>query len=205
MSLAAGARIQQSAGAVSIHDPIPGIVVGALMLLAAGAVPAASPSERASAAAPSPDVPEQGAPIATGTGPLVTSTVVELLEVVQDSDGRERRRFVPADRVRAGDEVYYTIRVQNPGRTAVRNVVVTKQLPFGMHYARGSAVGPAAEVQFSVDGGETFAAAAELEVRVGGQPPRRATVDDYTHVRWRLRAPLAPGATALLRFRASLS
>ena len=43
-----------------------------------------------------------------------------------------------------------------------------------------------------------------FEVRVGGQAPRRAAVEDYTHVRWRLRAPLAPGATALLRFRATL-
>ena len=154
---------------------------------------------------PPSSAPEQGAPIATGTGPLVTTTLVELLETVQEGEGRERRRFVPADRVRAGDEVYYTIRVQNPGRTAVRNVVVTKRLPFGMHYARGSAVGPGAEVQFSADGGENFASAAELEVHIGGQPARRATIEDYTHVRWRLRTPLAPGATALLRFRATLS
>jgi uncharacterized repeat protein (TIGR01451 family) len=167
------------------------------------AAPAAEKTPPAPAQTPAP--PEQGAPIATGTGPLVTSTLVELLDTVQEGEGRERRRFIPADRVRAGDEVYYTIRVQNPGRTAVRNVVVTKRLPFGMHYARGSAVGPSAEVQFSVDGGESFAPAAELEVRVGGQPARRAMVEDYTHVRWRLRAPLAPGATALLRFRATLS
>ena len=110
------------------------------------------PAERA---APS----EQGAPVATGTGPLPTTTVVELLDVAADGEGRERRQFVPADRVRAGDEVYYTIRVQNPGRTPVGNVVVTKQLPFGMHYVRSSAVGPAAEIEFSVDGGESFGAA----------------------------------------------
>jgi hypothetical protein len=30
---------------------------------------------------------------------------------------------------------------------------------------------------------------------------RKATSDDYTHLRWQLRYPLAAGATALLRFR----
>ncbi len=180
------------------------VIVASLTLLGVERATGASP-EAAPAASPPSGTPEQGAPIATGTGPLVTSTIVELLETVQEGEGRERRRFVAADRVRAGDEVYYTIRVQNPGRTPVRNVVVTKRLPFGMHYVRGSAVGPGAEIQFSADGGDAFAAAAELEVHAGGQSPRHATVEDYTHVRWRLRAPLAPGATALLRFRATLS
>ena len=101
-------------------------------------------------------------------------------------DGRERRQFVPADRIRAGDEVYYTIRVQNPGRTPVGNVVVTKQLPFGMHYVRGSAVGPAAEIEFSVDGGESFGPPADLQVHANrASPPAGRRVEDYTHVRWR--------------------
>lgn len=148
---------------------------------------------------------EQGAPTATGTGPLTTSTVVELLEIVAPGTERETRRFVAADTVRAGDEVYYTIRVRNPGREPVSDIVVTKRLPFGMRYARGSALGPDAEIQFSADGGDSFGAPSALEVRSGGQPRRRAVAADYTHVRWRLRRPLAPGATALLRFRATLS
>jgi len=150
--------------------------------------------------------PEQGAPTATGSGPLSTETVVELLDPPStDQPSHQRRRFIAADSVRAGDEVYYTIRVHNPGRAPVSNVVVTKRLPYGMLYARGSAVGPAAEIEFSVDGGETFAPPAELAVQATGQPPRRAATGDYTHVRWLLRYPLAPGATALLRFRATLS
>ena len=94
---------------------------------------------------------------ATGSGPLETSIEVQKLEVSVDPGGQEIRRWVPAERLNAGDEVHYTVRVHNPGKQAVDKVVVTKRLPFGVHYLRGSAAGPAAEVQFSIDGGETYA------------------------------------------------
>jgi uncharacterized repeat protein (TIGR01451 family) len=141
--------------------------------------------------------------IAVGSGPLTTAVIVETLVPGDDPDRAAGRSFVPAGRIRAGDEVHYTIRVANPGRTPVTGVMVTKRLPFGLTYVGGSAVGPAATVQFSVDSGESFAAAADLEVATGGQT-RPAVPADYTHVRWLLKRPLAAGATALLRFRATL-
>jgi hypothetical protein len=63
---------------------------------------------------------------------------------------------------------------------------------------------PPLTVHFSVDSGESFAAASYLEVATGGQALRRALPTDYTHVRWLLKRPLPAGATALLRFRATL-
>jgi uncharacterized repeat protein (TIGR01451 family) len=142
-------------------------------------------------------------PVAVGSGPLTTAVIVETLLPGEDPDHASGQRFVPADRIRAGDEVHYTIRVTNPGRMPVREVIVTKRLPFGLTYVGGSAVGPATTVQFSVDSGESFAAAADLRVVTGGQT-RPAAPADYTHVRWLLKRPLAAGATALLRFRATL-
>jgi hypothetical protein len=62
-------------------------------------------------------------------------------------------------------------------------------MPFGLHYLPGSAKGPDCDIEFSTDGGATFAA--------------RPGSGEYTHVRWSMRRPLAPGATALLRFRAT--
>jgi len=180
------------------HAALLALIVLTPGLLRAAGEPPAPADERAKPV-------EQGAPVATGSGPLSTATIVELLDVTVGGDGREIRQFIPADRIRAGDEVYYTIRVQNPGRAPVGNVVVTKQIPFGMHYVRSSAVGPGAEIEFSVDGGESFGPPADLQVHATGQPVRRARVEDYTHLRWRLRSPLAAGASALLRFRATLS
>ena len=144
---------------------------------------------------------------ATGSGPLETSIEVQKLEVSVDPGGQEIRRWVPAERLNAGDEIHYTVRVHNPGKQAVDAVIVTKRLPFGVHYLRGSATGPAAEVQFSVDGGKTFATPDALARAAGGgkKGTRKPLENDYTHVRWMLRKPLGPASTALLRFRATFS
>jgi hypothetical protein len=57
-------------------------------------------------------------------------------------------------------------------------------------------------VSFSVDGGKTFGPADSLMIEVEGST-QRAQASQYTHIRWQLRNPLAPGATALARFRAT--
>jgi uncharacterized repeat protein (TIGR01451 family) len=125
---------------------------------------------------------------ATGSGPLEAVIVVQAMEVATQPDGSEEKRFVEARKLQAGEEVYYTIRVSNPGKEPVANVVVTKRMPFGVDYVRKSASGPACDVEVSSDAGATYAA----EGKSG----------EYTHLRWTCRNPLAPGATALLRFRA---
>jgi uncharacterized repeat protein (TIGR01451 family) len=144
---------------------------------------------------------------ATGSGPLETSIEVQKLEASAGPGGQEIRRWVPAERLNAGDEIHYTLRVRNPGKQAVDTVVVTKRLPFGVRYLRGSATGPAAEVQFSIDGGDTFATPEMLARAAGGgkKGQRKPLENDYTHVRWVLRKPLGPASTALLRFRATFS
>jgi uncharacterized repeat protein (TIGR01451 family) len=126
--------------------------------------------------------------VATGSGPLETGIEVEKLVLEERPDGGTARQFVAAGRLEAGEQLYYTVRVTNPGREQVTDVVITKRLPFGVDYVPGSAAGPACRVEFSSDGGATFS-------RSGGKGA-------YTHVRWTFEHPLAPGATALLRFRA---
>ena len=140
------------------------------------------------ALAQEPELTASGAAVATGSGLLVTEIVVEKLEPAAPP-ARPAPRFVPAGRLEAGDEVHYTIRVRNPGDRPVSDAEVTKRLPFGLRYVPGSATGPACDIQYSADGGETF---------VAKQPD-----GEFTHLRWVLRRPLPPGSTALLRFRAT--
>jgi uncharacterized repeat protein (TIGR01451 family) len=134
------------------------------------------------------EVTAAGAAIATGSDLLETEIVIEKL-VPADPPVRPTARFVPAERLEAGDEVHYTIRVRNPGKHPVTDAQVTKRMPFGLHYLVGSATGPACDIEFSTDGGKTFAA--------------RPKEGDYTHVRWTMRRPLPSQSTALLRFRAT--
>jgi len=144
--------------------------------------------------------------VATGSGPLETTILVETLQVETGPGDREIRHWAAASRLDAGDEVHYTIKVRNPGEQAVTDIVVTKRLPFGVRYQAGTAAGPACKIQFSTDGGSTFKAPEPTRNTAATRRNARPTpVPDYTHVRWILEKPLAPKATALLRFRAVFS
>jgi uncharacterized repeat protein (TIGR01451 family) len=126
--------------------------------------------------------------VATGSGPLETRIEVQKLVAAEGPGGETVRQFTEARRVKAGEQLYYTVRVTNPGQRPVEDVTVTKQLPYGVNYVPGSAAGPGCRIELSLDGGVTFERASGKGV--------------YTHVRWIFAQPLAPGATALLRFRA---
>jgi uncharacterized repeat protein (TIGR01451 family) len=168
--------------------PVPSFLVRRLSLPAALLALSATVLPGAAALAADEEGEGVAAVEATGSGPLEADILVQALEVATRPEGGEEKRFVEARKLQAGEEVYYTIRVRNPGKEAVADVVVTKRMPFGVDYVRGSASGPACDVEVSRDNGQTYAA----EGKSG----------EYTHLRWTCRKPLAPGATALLRFRA---
>jgi uncharacterized repeat protein (TIGR01451 family) len=133
---------------------------------------------------------------------IQTELIAEVREPMSATPGREVYRFVPATILSQGEVVYYTLRITNPTAAFARNVTVVQPVPANTAYIADSAAGPAAIVTFSVDGGRTFAPANALTVNVEGltQPAQPA---QYTHIRWQLRNALAPGATALARFRAT--
>jgi uncharacterized repeat protein (TIGR01451 family) len=111
-------------------------------------------------------------------------------------------RFVPANVLSQGEVVYYTVRIKNPTSEYLRDVSVTQRIPVNTVYVPDSASGPGAEVLFSIDGGVTFAAEEALKSIGEDGVAQRASEDEYTHIRWRMKNALAPGAVALARFRA---
>jgi uncharacterized repeat protein (TIGR01451 family) len=115
---------------------------------------------------------------------------------------RQTYRMVPAKLLSQGQVVYYTLRITNPTPVVANNVTVVQQVPSNTRYLPGSAVGPGADIEFSIDGGRTFARAEDLKLEDGSS---RAPPERYTHILWRLRNPLAPGALALARFRATFN
>ena len=131
-----------------------------------------------------------------------TELIAEVRENVSTTPGREVYRFVPAKLLEQGQVVYYTLRITNQTSVPLRNVAVIQPVPANTTYLADSASGPGAAVSFSVDGGRTFAPGGSLMIEVEGAK-QLAHVTQYTHIRWQLRNPLAPGATALARFRAT--
>jgi len=133
---------------------------------------------------------------------IQTELIAEVRENVSTTPGREVFRFVPARLLEQGQVVYYTLRITNQSTVPLRNVAVVQPVPANTTYLADSASGPGAVVTFSVDGGKTFGPADSLLIESEGAR-QLAHTSQYTHIRWQLRNPLAPGATALARFRAT--
>jgi uncharacterized repeat protein (TIGR01451 family) len=134
------------------------------------------------------------------SGALVIKAVAEV-ETRAVQDGRDIVKLAPANRVVPGDQVIYTLEIRNPGRTAVRDPIVTYAVPSHMMYVADSATGPGAEVRYSVDGGHVFDRPENLRVSSDGHS-RAAKPDEYTHIRWKLKNTLKSKSVAFARFRA---
>jgi uncharacterized repeat protein (TIGR01451 family) len=133
--------------------------------------------------------------------PIVIKAIAEV-EQSSQVHGRESRKLVAADRVVSGDAVMYTLEVRNAAATSLRRPTVTYPVPEHMTYTPDSAVGPGAEVTYSVDAGRSFDAPENLKIQEPGGQVRAATAVDYTHIRWQLKNALKGNSVAFVRFRA---
>ena len=138
------------------------------------------------------------------SGHLNVRTVVQKEEVTVNDSGETERRLVSADTVLPGDDVVYTITFTNVSDEKAENVIITNPISENLTYIEGSAFAPGTLIEFSVDGGNSFAAAAELTVADNGAE-RPAEPDDFTHVRWTMQNELDAGAQGMARFRARLN
>jgi uncharacterized repeat protein (TIGR01451 family) len=136
-------------------------------------------------------------------GHLNVRTIVQKEEVTVSDSGETERRLVPAATVVPGDAVVYTITFTNTSDETAENIVITNPLAGELTYVEGSAFGPGTTIEFSVDGGVTYAPADELTVTEDGEV-RSARPQDFTHIRWVMQNELQAGAQGLARFRARL-
>ena len=141
--------------------------------------------------------------LADEQGHLNVRTIVQKEEVTVTESGDKETRLVPAGTVVPGERVVYTITFQNISEEPAENIVITNPISGELTYVDGSAFGPGTEIQFSVDGGQTFADRDALTVTENGET-RAAVADDFTHVRWVMQTELAAGAQGMARFAAVL-
>jgi uncharacterized repeat protein (TIGR01451 family) len=133
--------------------------------------------------------------------PLEVRAIAEV-ESKSVESGHAAVKLIPADRVVPGDRVIYTLEARNTGATALDTPIVTYAIPDHMRYLLNSAVGPGAEVRFSIDGGHSFDRAENLKVSGPDGRPRAAVGADITHIRWQLKNSLQANSVAFVRFRA---
>ena len=133
--------------------------------------------------------------------PLAIRSIAEV-ESTAGEAGHKVVKLIPADRVVPGDRVIYTLEVRNTGSTAIDAPSVSHPVPEHMRYVADSALGPGAEVSFSVDGGQNFERAENLKVQGPDGRLRSAVAADYTDIRWQLKNSLKANSVAFVRFRA---
>jgi len=135
------------------------------------------------------------------SGSIAVKAIAEV-ELRTLKDGREMSKLIPADQVVSGDWVIYTLEVRNTASTAAPSPTVTYQVPEHLSYVAESAVGPATEVTYSVDGGRNFDVPENLRIQDADGQQRPAGAADYTHIRWQLKNALKGDSVAFVRFRA---
>lgn len=138
----------------------------------------------------------------SGSAAVEIKITAETEVKVKTADGREEMKRVPAAKVPPGQTVIYTLNAKNTSEKPADDVVMTDPIPEQMEYVADSVVADGARVTFSVDGGKTFAAKESLKVRGEDGAMRAALPADFTHIRWQLEKPLAPGEARAVSFRA---
>ncbi len=135
--------------------------------------------------------------------PAVEIKISAEVEVkVKTPEGREEVKRVPAAKVPPGTAVIYTLNAKNTSEKPAGDVVMTDPIPDQMEYVDGSVSAEGARVTFSVVGGKSFAPKESLKVRGEDGAMRAALPADFTHIRWQLEKPLAPGEARAVSFRA---
>lgn len=139
----------------------------------------------------------------TGAGALAAQRplVVTALNINARNRGSQSQAVLP------GDVLQYQLRFTNQSQGDVRGVVFTNPVPAGLHYVDKSAGADRQDVavEYSTDGGKTFAATPMVtEVVDGRRVQKPAAPEQYTHVRWTVQGSIAPGAMVTAEFRAEL-
>ena len=134
---------------------------------------------------------------------LVSPGTVEKVVSMEYEDGSTETEYVPADEVTPGEELAYVVSFRNESAEPESGVVMTVPVPDDMVYVEDSVVAYDASVDFSVDGGKSFAPRDGLVIEEG-ESIRMASADEITHVRWTF-ARVTPGEQGMLAFRAVLN
>lgn len=149
-----------------------------------------------------------GAALALSAWTLPASAQVRapepLVVTAMNVTARTAGRTTPEGQALPGDVLEYRLNFTNVRDGAALGVVFSNPVPDQTVYLLGTAGADRgdAQVEFSVDGGESWSNAPTVPVLVNGELVQRpAPAEAYTDIRWTLRDPVAPGARVSASFR----
>jgi uncharacterized repeat protein (TIGR01451 family) len=128
-------------------------------------------------------------------------------EVMVKEEGKGTTTRAPVDKAHPGDVVVYAINYSNTGKGPVLDAVIVNPLPGGVRYIADTAEGKDAEIVFSVDNGQTWHAypvMMTLKQPDGSMEKKPAAADSYTHIKWTIKKPVAPGQSGQVSFKVTV-
>jgi uncharacterized repeat protein (TIGR01451 family) len=132
--------------------------------------------------------------------------LVIVAENLMAGDERHRslhRRGLSAQILLNGDVVRYRLTFTNVTDVDARGVAFVDPIPDGLRYVGESATVDRedARIDFSIDGGSNYAERPLVVENVDGERVERpAPPETYTHIRWTVAGPVAPGEQVTAQF-----
>jgi uncharacterized repeat protein (TIGR01451 family) len=136
--------------------------------------------------------------------PISFANIAQKQVVTVDENGEETISLTDVGIVVPGDAIVYTSTFTNSGAEEVSNIVIDNPIPADTKYIRFSAQGEKTEVTFSIDGGQNFAAPAELTITEANGVTRAAKPEEYTDIRWVYQGSLAAGSASSVNFKVTI-
>ena len=125
------------------------------------------------------------------------SSEVFLEKSISDGDGQVKIVLYEPKVVTPGDKLIFFLNYHNFGAAPAANFVVTNPLPGAVAFQGSND----AAAQLSVDNGKHWGILSALKIYAAGGTWRPAQMEDVTHVRWTMRAPIPAGGQGKLSFR----
>ena len=141
-----------------------------------------------------------GLALAQDKGCIELKTTAQIEQVIVGVDGQREVKLVPVATVTPGTEVIWTVTATNVCGKPAGDVAIDSPVPDHMVFIAESAIATAFAVSYSVDG-QRYATPDALTVRAADGSTRLARPEEYRHVRYAMRAALAPGAAVTARYR----
>ena len=141
---------------------------------------------------------------AAGAPKIEIAVQVERELVHPDSTGKKIVERKPVDIANPGDVLVYTLKATNVGEGPALEARLEDPLPPGTELILDSLDHGHATPAASLDGGKTwqpFPARVERRGSDGKVESVPAPADTYTHLRWTLADPLAPGESKNVQFK----
>ncbi len=140
--------------------------------------------------------------------PVAVTLESYLVTTVTLDDGTTEERFSSAETATPGEVLEYRLAVQNQsGETLPEGLALTGPVPSEVQYFPSATPAEAARLEFSADGGETFAEPPVMIMVTNEEGEEEEVVADpsqYNAVRWLLLTPLAPEASMNFRYRVTV-